>query len=283
MLRPIVSAIRTPFFQLKEYLHRRPQPGFDWTFGNAGSDPHVLEAARVLNNQGIVVLPGYFSGDLLQRMQQCFDRALRERAVRIAVRDSINVTELLDFDPCFVRAAFDDGVLEIMARYFQKPFGFGRLAATRLLRTEAHRDTSYQWHHDARGRQLHLMVLLTDVPADGQRMQYLTGSQQRYYSKARGQGHGSRFEADIRRGERLGNDIVDVTGVAGTVAIFDSNGLHSGTRVPAPERDTVIYSYVSWRHCWQWKPKVRRSDFEVLTAEQKRVLAFNPHYQLIAN
>lgn len=280
MLRPLVAAVRTPFFQFKEYLHRRPAADFDWTFGTAGSDPQVQRHAQVLKDDGIVVLPSYFSGDLLQRLHANFERALRERALKDPVPDSVSAPNFLDLDSSFVRTAFDDTILEIMARYFGKPFGLGRVGATRLLPTQPHRDNSYQWHHDGRGRQLHLMILLTDVAADGQRMKYLTRSHLRFYSKARGQGHGTRFENDIVRGDRLGDRVVEVAGPAGTVAVFDSNGLHSGTRNDSALRDTVIYSYISVKHCWQWKPKIRRCDFEQLTSSQKKVVTFNPHHQL---
>lgn len=282
MLRPLVAAVRTPFFQFKEYLHRRPDADFNWTFGTAGSDPEVLRHAQTLNDDGIVVLPGHFSGDLLQRLHKSFEHALCERALKDSVKDSISAPNFLDMDSSFVRTAFDDTILEIMARYFRKPFGLGRVGATRLPPTEPHRDSSYQWHHDGRGRQLHLMILLTDVAADGQRMQYLTRSHLRYYSKMRGQGHGTRFEADVVRGDWLGDRIIEVTGPAGTVAVFDSNGLHSGTRNASALRDAVIYSYISVKHCWQWKPKIQRSDFDQLSEAQKKVVRFNPHHQLIS-
>lgn len=276
----LIAAVRTPFYRFKEYLHRRPDPDFDWTFVVPAS-AQLMEQARTLREDGIVLLPGYFSGDVLRRLQQGFERVIRERVQKDSVKDTVSAPNFLDVDEVFPSTALDDTILELMARYFRKPFGLGRVGATRLLPTAAYRDHSYQWHHDGRGRQLHLMILLTPVSSDGQRMKYLSGSHLRFYSKSRGQGHGTRFEKDIVRGDKLGNRVVEVTGPAGTVAVFDSNGLHSGTRNLSAVRDTVIYSYLSVRHCWQWKLKVRRSDFDRLPDTRRRVVTFNPHHQLV--
>ena len=67
-----ISAVKTPFFRFKEYRHRRPDPSFDWRFDSCAVVPEISARADSLKRDGIVLLPGYFSGDVLARMQSAF-------------------------------------------------------------------------------------------------------------------------------------------------------------------------------------------------------------------
>ena len=74
-------------------------------------------------------------------------------------------------------------------------------------------------------------------------MQYLRGSHRRFYTYDRMYGPGSRYERDFQRRPPRPEDVVDVVGPAGTVAVFDTNGLHSGNRNGGARRDTLIFYY----------------------------------------
>jgi hypothetical protein len=282
MTSPIVSFLKTPWQLAREYYHRRPQPDFDWSFGDAAlrerARPHVEELRR----DGIAFLPGYFRGAQLERLKAAFERAVAGRPNPHSPDSLINLAFMTE-DAAFLEAALDDLLLEIVAGYYQKKFALARVNATRLAPTEPLRDGSYQWHHDARGRQVHLMILLNDLAPDGQRMSYLRGSHTRYYTHARAHAHGSRFEEEMAvalgKAELEAARVAEVIGPAGTAAIFDANGLHSGNRNRNGNRDTLIFAYVSQRH---FKPVAyRKADVERLPAAKRQVLSFNPYAQLV--
>lgn len=274
----IWSLIKTPEFRLKEYFHRRPDPKFDWNFCS-GDDAAKAEAGhQKLNEDGILMLPGYFQGAMLQELQDAFDKSVADQWCKLNP-NSFQCDEFFTQDPVFLQAALDPVLLEIVGRYYKKKFAIGRSCAQRLLPADTGRYGSYQWHHDTRGRQLHLMILLRDLAADGQRMSYLTKSHQTYYNYLRGRGQGSRFDTDLREHPEYKDRIVEVAGPAGTVAIFDANGLHSGNRNNNGGRDQITFCYVSVRH---WKPQqFRRAEVEALQYPFKQVVTFNPKHQLV--
>ena len=113
-------------------------------------------------------------------------------------------------------------------------------------------------------------------------MTYLTGSQNAYYDHYRGLAGGSRFEKDmdLATDPELAKKIVKVTGPAGTVALFDSNGLHSGNRNNVEKRDTVSFNFASKRHFKEFS--VRREHLDALDQKKRAVLQFNPHCKVLA-
>ena len=278
----LVSLLKTPWQIAREYYHRRPDADFDWSFGDDGvkaaARPHIDELQR----SGIVLLPAHFDGARLERLNAAFERAIAGKPDP-HTPDALLSEDFIAEDAAFVDAALDELLLEIIAAYYGKKFAIARSNAIRLNPTPALRDGSYQWHHDTRGRQLHLMILLNEVRADGQRMQYLSGSHQRYDTHARAHSHGSRFEKDMRealeRDPSVRERIVDVCGPAGTAALFDANGLHSGNRNANGRRDTVTFCYVSYRHFK--RVTYRRRHVETLPAQKRRVLDFNPYAQFV--
>lgn len=275
----VVSFIKTPVFMLKEAWHRRPDPGFDWHFLAPEQAPRAAGCVQVLKRDGILLLPGYFTGESLSAMRQAFEEVVRNRPSQ-GNPGAFGNTDFLHSDAVFLHAALDDLLLEIVARYYGRKFAIGRASALRILPIAPDRYGSFMWHHDARGRQIHLMILLTEVPAHGQRMSYLRQSHARYYGHYRGVGAGSRFEREVVESPEAKGRITDVIGPSGTVAIFDSNGLHTGNRNESARRDTLTICYVTKRHFK--KLQFRQRDVTALPRTKQQVVTFNPYCELIA-
>jgi hypothetical protein len=274
----IVSFLKTPIFMAKEYLHRRPDPRFNWVFVDSSLKDRAESAVATLQREGIVMLPGYFGKKALERLTQAFGAAVENRPNPYDPDSFMNMDFIPD-NPVFLEAATDALLLEIIAGYYQKPFAIGRSNACRLMPTGAYRDNSYQWHHDGRGRQVHLMILLNDLEPAGQRMSYLKGTHETYYKHYRGLAEGSRFEKDVAENSPNPDRIEEVFGVAGTVAIFDSNGLHTGNRNGNGFRDVLLYCYVSRRH---WQPiRYRRDQVERLPNPFRQVVTYNPYHAFV--
>jgi hypothetical protein len=270
--------VRSAIFVTKEYFHRRRDPKYTVDFV---ADDRKIEAKKyldTLNRDGIVLLPQHFTGQTLSRLQENFEDAVKNKPT--PVKDTFREFNALGAGAPILEAALDDFLLQIIGGYFRKPFGIGRGDATRLMPTPPERGESFQWHHDTRGRQIHGMILLNDVTPAGQRMTYLKGSNNLYYDRFRGESHGSRFEKEIAVDGKIQGEVVDLAGPAGTVGLFDSNGLHSGNRNNEERRDCLLFCYVS--HPRHFKPvSLNRGDLMQLPPHKRRLVEMNPRLEII--
>lgn len=275
-----MHSVKTPLFVAKEYIHRLPDPFFRHSFEPLRADVDVDNAVERLKKDGIVSFPAYFDGAFLHRLQENFDEIISKYSMGGGVNPECDFCDdILHYDESFVTAALDNTLLEIIARYYRKRFGIGRADAMRIYPMEESRYGSFQWHHDTRGRQIKAQILLADVPQDGQRMTYIKGSHTTYYSRHRGRGPGSRFEFDMAQRRDVAARVVDVFGPAGTVTLFDTNGLHSGNRNLTATRDNITFYYPTARNFK--KLKYHKSHLADLPEDKLSVLRYNPHCEFI--
>ena len=143
----------------------------------------------------------------------------------------------------------DPLVSRIAHNYFSRQAYLATVAMYRIEPTKQFRGSSYQWHHDSKGKQVKAMLLLTEVGEEDQRMTYLKGSHKAYRFGTTYED--TRFETDEKLQSQIGNkeNLIECTGPAGTVIVFDTNGLHSGNRNEAKTRDVLTNVY------WAKKPK----------------------------
>lgn len=252
---------------------RLPAASYRPRFVGPAGNRRASEVLATLKRDGIALLPGYFGEPLLSALRDGFEAVIAQLPPSDLIRDAFNGDDFMHAAPIFLDAALDDLVLQVVGEYYRRPFYLGRANATRLLPSDAHGEGSFQWHHDTRGKQPKLMVLLTDLEPDGQCMRYIKGSHQRLYNHDR-MYKGSRFEEDFRHHPAPEADVVRVAGRAGTAALFDTNGLHTGTRNPSPGRDTVIFNYTTGRNVRTMH--YNRRDVDTLTPAKQRLVMANP-------
>jgi hypothetical protein len=88
------------------------------------------------------------------------------------------------------------------------------------------------------------MWLLTDVPSTGQRMSYIPGSH-----KLRHPWDATPEQTRFTREQALAyGEILECAAPAGSVIIFDTNGIHKGNRNLGPTRDIVLSAYSTGRY-----------------------------------
>jgi hypothetical protein len=117
------------------------------------------------------------------------------------------------------------------------------------LRIKPHHNTgfgSFQWHHDAWGKRINMMIVLTEVGVGDQHMTYAKGSHRLRHSYAKYVN--SRFSQE-EFAERCGQmEILNCYAKPGDIYVFDSNGIHSGNRTSGRARDTFIIEYSRLAH-----------------------------------
>ena len=113
------SLIKTPECRLKEYFHRRPDPHFNWGFCSGEMAAKADESCQRLNEDGIVMFPGYFTGGMLKELQEAFDKSVDGQWCK-QNPNSLHSDDFLTQNPVFLRAALDPLLLEVSAATTRK-------------------------------------------------------------------------------------------------------------------------------------------------------------------
>ncbi len=130
--------------------------------------------------------------------------------------------------------------------YLQKQAYITQGVASRLDPSPNTGYGSFQWHHDAWGKRINMMIILTDVGEGDQHMTYAKGSHllRHPYEKY----VNSRFSR-AEFAERCSDEqVLNCYAKPGDIYIFDSNGIHSGNRSSGRTRDTFIIEYTRLAH-----------------------------------
>lgn len=205
---------------------------------------NVGEVAKQLEQDGIVLLPGYVTGQPLAGMQQAMKaRLMALRANNVDGYDKTErfrdmVEDVLLLDQGFVDLAVDARICDVVRSYVGVHFQMVEAKAWRSLPTTK---DFHGWHGDAWydqkkvtgeiPRELKLAFYLTDVRTGG--LAYLRGSHR------------------MKAPQLLGPDavppdspeITHVVGPAGTVALFDTSGVHRQSMPVLERRHAAFYCY----------------------------------------
>ena len=266
----------TPKHVLRQYLDRRPNSQYVSELKLMRnlydqSSSYVSD----LNENGIVRLERFLCDSELQEVRVEFDKCVVDSSVHNTAAkfsDAVSLSETL------LRCGLDERALMIIGRYIRRPFALARARGMTLLKTAPIREGSFQWHHDCRGRQVHLMILLSDLPSGSQTMKYLMKTHYRFYSYWESSSVGSRFENKIR--ELNADEVMELSGRAGDAFLFDSNGLHSGTRNDVTERDTLLFCYTATKRFCQ-PLKCSKDVFCSLPKHARKIVENNPSLMLV--
>jgi hypothetical protein len=287
VLNPVRSTVANVTHVANEMLYRLPRP-----YGELVPQAHEWSArtealAQELAINGIVVLRNFVSGERLARVQSAFAEMVSriESAPngpqKLSPPGYLPQTLYLEDEnnhearticannpfkhvPEFLSLSTDPLILGVIARYLRRPFYLQQSVASRYLPMEPKDFGSFQWHHDAWGRKVNVMFLFTDVGDRDQYMAYVEGSHRHYHNFDRCRN--SRFGEEEVRNLFPGASHMRCTGAAGTVFVFDSNGMHRGNRRTGRHRDTLITSFNAGRYVWTFD--VPRTFQEALNGGQ---------------
>jgi len=239
-LRP--SAWRTYQYaktRYDQYFYERPSAAYRAKLAAASAMPDFLGIADRLCRDGMVILPGYFDAAKLVKMREEFERLImltppNEESTRT---NSIHIsTDRLAQSRVYSDLAFEPELLRLTQYYWGKPVVLNGTGGTRIEPYTSDDYGSYQWHHDGKRKQVRILILLVDVPADGQRTEVVAGSNHYWYEDLTA----SRMSCEQAL---AAGSVVDCAGPAGSVVVFDTNAMHRGNRNSGPRRDTWNFAY----------------------------------------
>lgn len=222
-----------------QYIYERPSAAYRAKLAAASSIPDFQEIADRLCRDGLVILSNYFDAENLAEMREEFERLIaltppNEESFRTS---SVHIsTDRLAQSRVFSDLAFEPELLRLTQYYWGSPIVLNGTGGTRIEPFVSDDYGSFQWHHDGKRKQVRVIFLLTDVSANGQRTEIVAGSNHRWYDDLTT----SRLNPEQAL---AAGSIVDCAGPAGSVVIFDTNGMHRGNRNAGPRRDTWNFAY----------------------------------------
>ena len=270
--KPLAS-IRQVVRMAGDRWHESPQPWFTPREVRRGawSSGAMVEALR---REGICIVAGALEEPRLGWYREAFARLLAEPKLGAphpaASRGQYGVVLDLAVEPGFTDLLLDEMILAAVEQYYQRPVFLSVGQAVRLDPVEPS-PALKGWHHDSKGKYVKAMWLLTDTPADGQRMSYLAGTHRARHVWATYEQTRFTEEEARRQGQRL----VECAGPAGTVILFDTNGVHRPNRNLGPRRDTLVAAYSTGRflHGCRFDP----AQVSHLTRWQRAILQRSRH------
>lgn len=273
-IRPLASRIVAfPRLQMERFVYERPNPDFRRKIVARNDVPEFERLAEQLVRGGCTVVPELYTGDHLSELRDAFEELVRTtppghgedtNAIHIS-------TGRIAESPTFSRIALDPRLRAFAEYSWGKPVVLVGTGGTRIEPLQTEDYGSYQWHHDGKRKQIRAIILLTDLPDNGQRTEYVLGTNKRFrYSVS-----ASRLTAKeaIAQGKT-----VSLAGPAGSVVFLDTNGIHRGNRNLGPRRDTWNFAYRApdpYITALTDFPPLHPSVARHLTDEEKRLVRLN--------
>jgi hypothetical protein len=253
---------------LREALVRVPDPWFQFTQGGALA-PRYRQHLDELRRDGITRLSGEITPAALTELQKAFaDFVARlDRGGRSSANYDGDITlteEYLDpegrqyssnepftFCRALIEVCLKPELTALINAYLGKRAYITQGVAYRLDPNPTTGYSSFQWHHDAWGKRINMMIVLTEVGERDQHMTYAKGSHRFHHPYEKFVN--SRFSPE-EFAARCGHlEVLNCYAKPGDIYIFDSNGVHSGNRTGGRTRDTFIIEYTRlssavWAH-----------------------------------
>ena len=286
ILRPVGETVRRTLHPVREAVVRMPDPLFLMT--SPPPRPPYDEHLAQLKKDGITRLSAQIAPHTLAMLKADFERNFIERlnaSGKMAAGYTGDVTvadEYIDTDAGLYASnepfAISRALLEICLKpelvglinsYLGKAAYITQGVALRLEANPKTGFGSFQWHHDAWGKRINMMIILTEVGEADQYMTYAKGSHRLRHSYDKYLN--SRCTSDELTRYCGNPEVVRCMAHPGDIYIFDSNGLHSGNRTNGLARDTFILEYTRLAHA-VWAHHVPRELLTEFSEEQLRPL-----------
>lgn len=196
------------------------------------------EQVNLLNKDGHVSLGTIYTAEECARLRAAITKAIDNKQTSFNEHSNYHVINSpLNLDPC-IEKAMAEPILDIIRGYFKREIFLSDVDCRRVYpanKADIQKQgfSTSDWHKDIRGRQLKIMVYLTDVDTIDSTFSFVSGTHGRRtftYDESR------HTDAEVTK---LGN-VIDWVGKEGEATMFDTNIVHRLTRRPeARVRDTL--------------------------------------------
>jgi Phytanoyl-CoA dioxygenase (PhyH) len=257
---------------LKEKFYRdvylEPDLSFRNNIGNY-IGPAFSQISQTLLKTGIVALHNVFTQEQVATMQNEFSSlvTLKELDNHAHIQFGGAADEEYLFQSVMLSAALSSPVIWAIGAY-----AWGKdpaLSFSRLYRIEPFPPKLYrafQPHDDGHDIEYKVMILLSNVPPNGQAMKYWPGSHLLKREIISSQDTLVSHETT----QKLGKEFL-CAGPAGTIFIFNTKGIHAGQRNLSMRRDTLVFNITGGKRLYP-VPRLSSRVSDKLDPYRKEVL-----------
>jgi hypothetical protein len=288
----------------EEFIYRLPNP-ISKKQNFISSNDVEINLAKELKRNGIIAIKDFYQGDKLKEIKKAFENEINRineishDAIEIKKKTPVTHYKLFDYyneisndkkdksihnlnplnvDKVFFDVILDDRIRSIISSYLGKKISLQQAALGRIYPRENENYSSYQWHRDTHGRRVNVMILLTDVLNNEQRMSFLKKSHKKFLTKDE---CANKSRITDAQADSMNLEIFECSGTAGTIFLFDANGVHRGNRNLSCIRDVILFSYGSGRYKWEFQISSKIKNNLTLTNDQKKFLENNVNVKWI--
>lgn len=261
----------------------------------------VRRAVADLDRDGVAVMERVAPPDLIEQGRHDMDRFVQripelEGAVRTKMHSKGHMVEYpvhefqrdlnihrshdpLAFSPAYARFLLLPELREVVAGYLGRKWMYQAMIAHRTGPSEPTKEGFARWHHDARGRKLNVILVLTDVPGDGSATVVMPGSHRLIYLKPRRERVIFYDDEMARLQEHFGwrEHVCDAP--AGSLVFFNSQGLHLGRRSPHSRDAFQVNCMTKRSHLWP--QEIPRAVIAALAPAEQRALLKRANLRVI--
>lgn len=283
-----VRAARRLLHPIRERLTRAPNPWFLVANAAPLASPY-REHLQELQRDGITRLSGQVStsdmAELRRTIETFIARLNAETNASAATQgDMTESEEYFDaasrqyssndpftFSRALLEVCLKPELTSLINRYLGKTAYITQGVALRIEPNPSTGFGSFQWHHDAWGKRINMMIVLTEVGAGDQHMTYAKGSHRLRHSYDKYAS--SRFSQEEFAERCSQMAVLNCYAKPGDVYLFDSNGIHSGNRTNGRTRDTFIIEYSRLAHTI-WAHRIPPEFLQGFSGEQLEPLSW---------
>lgn len=228
------TILTSPFFGKSEPL-RSDNPSFTGNL-NCLKENGYCAVGKLLSEEELLQIKKKFTSLSKNSKLTNFNKAL----------NYFHFTKALLIHPAFTKIATNPYILDLVEGYFNRKCYLADVDARRIYAhdvNEIEKSIGYSssnWHKDSRGRQLKLMIYLTDVNSNDSNFSFIPGTHIPFLPRSKNKA--SRFsDADV---SQLENEPIEWLDKAGFAYLFDTNIIHRLRRKKtASVRDSFTYYF----------------------------------------
>ncbi len=237
-------------FHFRNLVLSAPFPWHRISETGTGFDKNDL-ARRVdeLDRLGVTVIENFAPLPLVDEVRRTIDSVVNgDKANLVAhfskMLQAYHVTPPLLLNDDLTRLAFDNGVIALIEAHMKRKTKLVDADVRRVLPIDLGmfdwetRQTADTWHYDNRGRQMKMMIYLSDVRSDDQNFAFCAGTHKGMKSNRLEKTRFSDSWVDANVA-----DVCEVTGPAGTAVLFDTQVIHRLRRKNSQQRDSITFYY----------------------------------------
>lgn len=244
-----MKKLKTIYSQLRCILedYFLTAPNFFYTSKFQNNDKDISQKILQLKLNGYISLGKVFNKRQVLAIKKSIDNAVQSNKANLSenlqywtIHNPLKLHKLI-FD-----TSMNLDCISLAERYFQRnvylaDVDIRRILPAKMESIQALGYTSSNWHRDTRGRQLKMMIYLTDVKKEDSNFSFLPGTHSRSFARKKNFMESRLSDKEVNA---MKVKSIEWTGEAGDAMLFDTNIIHRLRRKSkAKIRDSVTYYF----------------------------------------